>query len=395
MPRIFINGQPVEAERNQTVMEAARANGFFIPYFCWHPQLSVAGNCRICAIQIEDRSWVEIACNMPVSEGLRVLTDSDVVKEYRKAHHAALDAESSGRLRHLRQVRRVHAAGLSLPVQRRAVDFARRQGARDQVPPALRAHRARQRALHPLLALRALHARDIEVERARHHAARRRLAGARGRGPSARRRSVLGQRHRHLPGRRAAVAVVPLPGAGLVSGAHAFGLPGMRSRLHGAGLAPQGGVEAPHARPEARTSRSSASRRSKIRRSTARGSATRDAISRRSSSGRAPLHAMQKGKPVELAVAIASARALHRRSQAPCRLRVELGLQRGARRVQASARRPLQDVREAGLHAGAGRAGRGRIADPGGQESEYGGRARAIRLRRRAHRLRQAERIWC
>ena len=85
MPQIFINGQPVEADRSQTVMEAARANGFFIPYFCWHPNLSVAGNCRICAIQIEDRSWVEIACNMPVSEGLRVLTDSPKVKEYRKS----------------------------------------------------------------------------------------------------------------------------------------------------------------------------------------------------------------------------------------------------------------------------------------------------------------------
>ena len=85
MPQIFINGQPVEAERGQTVMEAARAHGFFIPYFCWHPKLSVAGNCRICAIQIEDRSWVEIACNMPVSEGLRVLTDSPKVKEYRKS----------------------------------------------------------------------------------------------------------------------------------------------------------------------------------------------------------------------------------------------------------------------------------------------------------------------
>ncbi len=85
MPQIFINGHPVQAERSQTVMEAARANGFFIPYFCWHPELSIAGNCRICAIQIEDRSWVEIACNMPVSEGLRVLTDSDKVKEYRKS----------------------------------------------------------------------------------------------------------------------------------------------------------------------------------------------------------------------------------------------------------------------------------------------------------------------
>ena len=85
MPQIFINGRPVEAARGQTVMEAAKASGHFIPYFCWHPKLSVAGNCRICAIQIEDRSWVEIACNMPVSEGLRVLTDSPMVKEYRKS----------------------------------------------------------------------------------------------------------------------------------------------------------------------------------------------------------------------------------------------------------------------------------------------------------------------
>ena len=85
MPEIFINGQSVQAERNQSVLQAALANGFYIPYFCWHPELSVAGNCRICAVQIEGRSWAEIACNMPVSEGLRVLTDSDVVKEYRKS----------------------------------------------------------------------------------------------------------------------------------------------------------------------------------------------------------------------------------------------------------------------------------------------------------------------
>jgi NADH-quinone oxidoreductase subunit G len=85
MPEIFINGQSVQAERNQSVLQAALANGFYIPYFCWHPELSVAGNCRICAVQVEGRSWAEIACNMPVSEGLRVLTDSDVVKEYRRS----------------------------------------------------------------------------------------------------------------------------------------------------------------------------------------------------------------------------------------------------------------------------------------------------------------------
>ncbi len=85
MPEIFIDGKAIRAERNQTVIEAARANGIDIPYFCWHPELSIAGNCRICAVQVEGRSWVEIACNMPVSEGLRVLTDSDAVRAYRKS----------------------------------------------------------------------------------------------------------------------------------------------------------------------------------------------------------------------------------------------------------------------------------------------------------------------
>ena len=87
MPDFFINGQPVHAERDQTVMQAALANGFFIPYFCWHPNLSVAGNCRICVVEVEDPkggNWVEIACNMPVSEGMRVLTDSEAVRKRRK-----------------------------------------------------------------------------------------------------------------------------------------------------------------------------------------------------------------------------------------------------------------------------------------------------------------------
>jgi len=85
MPEIFINGCSVQAQASQTVLEAARASGHFIPYFCWHPKLSIAGNCRICVVQVEGRSWVEIACNMPVTEGLRVYTDSDLVKAHRKS----------------------------------------------------------------------------------------------------------------------------------------------------------------------------------------------------------------------------------------------------------------------------------------------------------------------
>ena len=85
MPEIFINGKSVQAEPDQTVLQAALANGFYIPYFCWHKSLSIAGNCRICVVQPEGKNWVEIACNMPASEGLRVLTDSELVRASRKA----------------------------------------------------------------------------------------------------------------------------------------------------------------------------------------------------------------------------------------------------------------------------------------------------------------------
>jgi NADH-quinone oxidoreductase subunit G len=89
MPDFFINGKAVHAEKGETVMQAALANGFYIPYFCWHPDLSVHGNCRICCVEVEDEKggegWLDIACNMPVAEGMRVLTDSDKVKARRKA----------------------------------------------------------------------------------------------------------------------------------------------------------------------------------------------------------------------------------------------------------------------------------------------------------------------
>jgi NADH-quinone oxidoreductase subunit G len=105
MPEIFIDGKSIQAERDQTVMQAALAHDIAIPYFCYHPSLSIAGNCRICAVQVEGRSWVEIACNMPVSEGLRVLTDSEQGAGLPQGADAARHAQSSGRLRHLRQGR--------------------------------------------------------------------------------------------------------------------------------------------------------------------------------------------------------------------------------------------------------------------------------------------------
>ena len=88
MVEIFIDGDRVEAAEGQTVMQAARASGHVIPYFCWHPALSVPGNCRICMVEVEGdgqaQGWLDIACNMPVAKGMRVLTDSPRVRARRK-----------------------------------------------------------------------------------------------------------------------------------------------------------------------------------------------------------------------------------------------------------------------------------------------------------------------
>jgi NADH-quinone oxidoreductase subunit G len=87
MMDFFIDGVPMQAEDGQTVIQAARANGVDIPHFCWHPELSVPGNCRICMVEIEQEGgepWFDIACNMPVTAGMRVLLHSDKVKKLRK-----------------------------------------------------------------------------------------------------------------------------------------------------------------------------------------------------------------------------------------------------------------------------------------------------------------------
>lgn len=84
MPEIFLNGKAVQARDDQTVLQVALENGVYVPYFCWHPRLSTAGNCRMCLVEVEGRG-LDIACNMPVSKGMKVFTDSEDVKAHRKA----------------------------------------------------------------------------------------------------------------------------------------------------------------------------------------------------------------------------------------------------------------------------------------------------------------------
>jgi len=77
MPKITIDGREVEFTKGQTIIQAALNAGIEIAHFCYHPGLSVAGNCRICLVQIENMPKLQIACATPASEGMIVNTKSE------------------------------------------------------------------------------------------------------------------------------------------------------------------------------------------------------------------------------------------------------------------------------------------------------------------------------
>ncbi len=85
MPRLTIDGREVSVPERTTVIQAAEKLGTFIPRYCYHPGLSIAGNCRICLVDIEKFPKLQIACNMPVTGGMVVHTKSDKAEDGRRA----------------------------------------------------------------------------------------------------------------------------------------------------------------------------------------------------------------------------------------------------------------------------------------------------------------------
>jgi NADH-quinone oxidoreductase subunit G len=85
VPKLTIDGREVDVPAGTTVIQAAETLGIFIPRYCYHPGLSIAGNCRICLVQVEKFPKLQIACNTFVSEGMVVHTKSEEVEEGRQA----------------------------------------------------------------------------------------------------------------------------------------------------------------------------------------------------------------------------------------------------------------------------------------------------------------------
>lgn len=85
MAKITIDGKQLEVDGKRTIIEAARENGIEIPHFCWHPKLSVAGNCRMCLVEVEKLPKLVIACATQVADGMVVHTSNAKVINAREA----------------------------------------------------------------------------------------------------------------------------------------------------------------------------------------------------------------------------------------------------------------------------------------------------------------------
>jgi NADH-quinone oxidoreductase subunit G len=85
MPKLTIDGIVVEVPNGSTILQAAEHAGIEIPRFCYHERLSIAGNCRMCLVEVEKTPPKPIAsCSYPAAEGMVVHTDSKMVRNGRR-----------------------------------------------------------------------------------------------------------------------------------------------------------------------------------------------------------------------------------------------------------------------------------------------------------------------
>ena len=84
MPKIIINGKEIEFEKGMTVLQACELADVEIPRFCYHEKLSIAGNCRMCLVEMEKSPKPIASCAMPAAEGMNIKTNTEFVKKARK-----------------------------------------------------------------------------------------------------------------------------------------------------------------------------------------------------------------------------------------------------------------------------------------------------------------------
>ena len=85
MPKIFIDNKEISVDPGVSILQACEMLGIEIPRFCYHERLSIAGNCRMCLVEMEGSTKPVASCAMPVTEGMKIKTNSEFVKKSRNA----------------------------------------------------------------------------------------------------------------------------------------------------------------------------------------------------------------------------------------------------------------------------------------------------------------------
>lgn len=81
---VFVNGVGTQVAKGSTVLQACDAAGVDIPRFCYHQRLSIAGNCRMCLVEVEKSPKPVASCAMPAGPGMKIFTDTMIVKKARE-----------------------------------------------------------------------------------------------------------------------------------------------------------------------------------------------------------------------------------------------------------------------------------------------------------------------
>ncbi len=84
MPKIIIDNREMEVPAGITLIQACELAGVEIPRFCYHERLSVAGNCRMCLVEMERAPKLIASCAMPVGDGMIIRTDTPAVEKARQ-----------------------------------------------------------------------------------------------------------------------------------------------------------------------------------------------------------------------------------------------------------------------------------------------------------------------
>src|SRR5690242_9082937 len=84
MPKVTIDGQEIEVAPGTTILQACQQAGIEVPHFCYHERLMIAGNCRMCLVEVEKSPKPVASCAMPVADGNVILANSEKARKARE-----------------------------------------------------------------------------------------------------------------------------------------------------------------------------------------------------------------------------------------------------------------------------------------------------------------------